>query len=245
MKTASRTLALVALAACVGCRGTDGRPNEAAPPGSDLERMQGMWEIVAFETARPNEGPGPDKVKAIRLTFTADHLVIAVGPDYRTHFDVTLDPNKDPKRMTVVEVNGSYPTNGATVRSGATQGRPGTAPRVGTAPKGGPVDPLTRSEWLYKFEGEQLVLAVADPGQPPPTDFKPRTFTPASTAKDAAPASPPTGRVDIVRLQKTTVPGTGGPRFGTAYGTSYGGTFRSGTYRSGTFRSTAPSTAKK
>ena len=33
--------------------------------GSDQERLQGMWEVVAFETARPNEGPGPDKIKAI------------------------------------------------------------------------------------------------------------------------------------------------------------------------------------
>lgn len=247
MKIASRAFVLLALFAAVGCgSGNSGSRStgEQIQPGSDLERMQGMWELVAFETARPGEGPGPDKIKAIRLTFTGEKLVIGVGVDYRTNFLVALDSSKEPKRMTVTEIDQfGRPTGGVTTaKSGGTQ-------RIGSAAKTGSVDPLARSEWIYKFEGDVLILAVADPGQPAPTDFTPRTFAPASTAKGAAPASPPGGRVDIVRLKKTTVPASGGTQYGTSFGT-YRGTFRSGTSfstsRFSTGRvSTAPSTAKK
>jgi len=242
MKTASRALVLVALFAALGCNGAEsgGRSeslNEQVQPGSDEAALQGMWEVLSFETFRPGEGPGPDKLKAIRLTFAGDKLVIGVGPDYRTYFTFVLDAGKNPKRMTVTESNPLGGSSGGvtTAKSGSTV-RAGTAPRTGTA-KGSAPSPLEVSNWIYKFEGDTLILAVADPGQPAPTDFTPRGFAAASTAKGAAPSASPGGRVDIVKLKKTTAPYSGG----TAGSTIRGGTSRYTTGRA----STAPSTAKK
>lgn len=249
MKTSPRVLlALLPLVALVGCRGAEsaGRSadtTDAVQPGTDAEKVQGMWEIVSFEAARPGDGPEPDKLKAIRLVFAADRLTISVGTGWQEQYVFTLDPTKDPRHMTLIEDDGRA------------RG-PGT-PRVGTVPGGTARKPEgEQSLWIYKFEGDTLVIAVADPGAPRPTDFTPRGIGGGSTAKGTAGKAPAGGRVDIIRLKRTNTP-AGGPRYGTAYGTPYGtyrGTYRYpstyystyrgtsfGTYR-GTYRGTYPST---
>lgn len=209
-----RILALVSAFALVGCRGAD--TVEPAPivdgegiePGSDLERLQGMWEIVEFQTANPRGGPDADKRQAIRLTFVGNKLIISIGTDWKEHFTVTLDPTKEPKQMTVVEVRDG---------SAAAADRSGTATEHAASAGG------ERAEWIYKFDGDTLVIAVADPNVPRPTTFTPRA---RAEAVGTAPAAAAAGRVDIVTLRKTTVAASPGPRYGTAAGY---GTYRSGT----------------
>lgn len=233
----TRLLALLPLVALVGCRGAEpGDRGDPVPPGSDLERLQGMWEIVDFQTARPGDGPNPEKQQAIRLAFAGDKLTITVGSptDWKEQFTVSLNASADPRQMTLVELTGP------------------SAPKATAARTGEP----ERSEWIYKFEGDTLVIAVADPGAPRPTDFSPRGVRGAG---GTAPATATGYRVDVVRLRKTNYPASAGPRFGTAagYGTyRYGssGGYRystypsSGTYRGGTYpyRGTAisPKTTK-
>ncbi len=230
MRTLVRLLPLFALLATVGCNGADpgdrsGDVDSGIEPGSDLAQIQGMWEITAFNAARPGDGPGPEKAKAIRLIFQGNKLTISVGSDYQAHFEVTLHPEANPKRMTVIESDGS-----------GNNARPGTAKSKGTVRATARSE--DQSEWLYKFEGETLVLAVADPGQPAPKDFTPRAFGGlAGTAKGSSPA-PTTGRVDIIRLKKTAMPAPGG-RFGTSRsGTSFSTGPRYSTSRVSTSRST-------
>lgn len=249
----TRLLALIPLFALVGCRGAEPEATvpdvlaEGVEPGSDLERLQGMWEIVDFQTARPGDGPDADKRQAIRLTFVGDKLTIGVGTDWKEQFTVVLDPTKDPRHMTVTE-EGGRPAPAGTARIGSGPQRPG-----GTG---------ERSEWIYKFEGDTLVIAVADPNSPRPTAFIPSGVRSASagTARSTAPSGPTTSaRVDVVRLRKTTFAANAGPRYGTAagYGTyrygsagkSYGtsrsyGTYRGySTYKGGTYRGTYRGTA--
>jgi uncharacterized protein (TIGR03067 family) len=240
MKIKFPLLALLPLLALVGCRGAQpgNRSADAAQAGPDSARLQGMWEIIEFRTARPGDGPDQSKLQAIRLTFAGDRLTISVGNQWSESFQVILDPTKDPKHMTVIEAGVRTPVGPATSR--------GTTVRVGTARSGGSVGPLERSEWIYKFEGDHLVIAVADPGAPRPTDFNPRGPGAAGTSGTAkgttarSGSNTTGGRVDVIRLRKTTAVGPGpGPGYGTYRGTSFG-TYR-GTYRGpSTFRGTAP-----
>ncbi|HJZ59873.1 MAG TPA: hypothetical protein VKE74_33335 [Gemmataceae bacterium] len=248
MKITTRLFAILPLLALVGCRGAEpGNRSADVEPGSDAERLQGMWEIIDFQAARGDK-PGPDKLQAIRLTFAGDRLTITVGTEWRENFTIILDPSKDPKHMTVIEDIGHAPV-GPSTSAGTSRGtsRVGTAPvgtaRAGTARGGsGPAGQLERSEWIYKFEGDTLVIAVADPGAPRPRDFTPRALAPVGTARGATAArADGGGRVDVIRLRKTNV-GVGGSR---PTGSTYGyGTSRGpgpGTYRTGsTFRGTAP-----
>jgi uncharacterized protein (TIGR03067 family) len=246
MKTAFPILALIPLVALVGCRGgesaTRSAEAEEVQAGSDLERLQGMWEIVEFRTAREGDGPNGEKQQAIRLVFAGDRLTISVGTDWKEHFTVSLDPTKDPRHMTLVEESG----------------RPLGTARAGTGPQRA-AGPGERSEWIYKFEGDTLVIAVADPDSPRPTEFTPKGIRGnVGTAKATAPAGQTTSaRVDVVRLRKTTVPASAGPRYGTAagygtyrYGTAGGYRYSTSpsysTYRGGTYRGTAisPKTSK-
>jgi uncharacterized protein (TIGR03067 family) len=226
MKTVARAFALLPLLALVGCSGAEpGNRSAEEQVGPDEQRLLGMWEVIEFQAARPGEGPAPDKLQAIRLVFTSDRLTISVGTEWKEHFQYTIDPTRDPKWMTVVEEDGRPRPTPGTNRT--------TAPAA--AYPGG-----ERSEWIYKFEGDTLVIAVADPGAPRPLDFTPRAFSAggAPQAAGAAPQPAAGGRVDVIRLRKTTMP-AGGPRYGygtyrgTAggYGTAYG-TYRGGGYPS-------------
>jgi uncharacterized protein (TIGR03067 family) len=178
-----RTLAFILLAAltafAVGCKKktdpTTGGGNIV--PGSDQDRLQGVWAIESVEEAK-KKGQRPDDLTGVRFQFKGDRLTIFEGSRVDVVFAFTLDTAQDPKVMTLVELG----HDGQPLRRGAT--RVGTAPRVDAGE-------VQKEEWLYKFEGDTLVLAVTkDPG-PRPTEFKPRAGQPQVPA------------VFIAKLKKT------------------------------------------
>jgi hypothetical protein len=83
----------------------------------------------------------------------------------------------------------------------------------GAAPEGTSKGKPKTIEYLYKFEGDALVLAVGTGDDPPrPTEFKPRaggTMTFTFTAGQPPPPEPPeplAPGVQVITLKKTDVP---------------------------------------
>lgn len=198
MRNAMRPFALCAVALAVavgGCKKKapdTGEPSPPAPAGGDRARLQGMWTIEALDDGSPATEKEREKLKDARLKFEGDTLTINERAE-DIKFTFALDESKAPKVMTLTEAGERRPSR-ATF-AGTKRG--GSAPPAGAEPPAA----ARKWQWIYKFEGESLVVAfVKDGGDSgsAPTEFKSRKgeFGPDKRV----PA------ITVITLKKTDVP---------------------------------------
>jgi uncharacterized protein (TIGR03067 family) len=172
--------------------GCDRKPGAQSDPeggpqagDSDRDRLQGVWAVEKYEAGDPERSPSPEEVKAFRFHFDGNKLRIRDDGEVASSF--VLDTASNPKVMIVTALD----ENGR--------------PRKGFASEG-----VDRSEWLYKFDGEALVLAVVE-GPTRPSNFTPR---PPAGRPPAIIVTPGTGpktvkddnyvpAVNVLRLKKS------------------------------------------
>ena len=200
MRTTAFVLLATLTAFVAGCGkkpGPQSGPEGDAPQGgSDQDRLQGVWAVEKFDAGDPERVPPPEELKAFRFHFDGGKLRIRDDGDFASSF--VLDTASNPKVMIVTALD----ENGRPRKRFASE-------------------EIDRSEWLYKFDGEALVLAVVEgPGQRP-SNFTPR---PSSGRPPAIVATPGKGphtvkddnyvpAVHILRLKKTNeAPPTPKPR---------------------------------
>jgi uncharacterized protein (TIGR03067 family) len=146
-----RTIALAALVALVGCS-KNAEPTSRAP--TDKDRFQGVWAVESVECGVELSAPVRQRMMDSRLHVHEYRFTLGTGDQWEFSTFVA-DWSKEPKVVTLYEV-------GADGQSlGPTKGIP---------------KPARARMWIYKFEGEKLVLGLlwgsnAD-SVPPPADFK-------------------------------------------------------------------------
>lgn len=187
MRTAAFPTLCILVVLTAGCRKTPpGSPGGEVPgPALDpeQEKFQGVWGVETWEaltTPERNEVE-KQKEKLARFVFHKDRLAVCVPPEPRDApveaipaeivASFTLHPDAQPKLLKAREFER---VNETTVE-----------------PSGN-----DRAEWIYKFEGEVLVIATTeftpiDAHRMRATDFKP---TPAARLEPG---------VSVVRLKKT------------------------------------------
>jgi uncharacterized protein (TIGR03067 family) len=120
-----------------------------------------------MDAGSPEEDPTPEKLRDDRLQIGGDRLTIVEGKDHhRESFSFTLDVSSDPKVMTLITLGDD--------------GKP----------------TKEKMEWIYKFEGDTLVVAFIKGGDA----GRLADFNGAAWAK-VTPGKPGVTRV---RLKKTT-----------------------------------------
>ena len=183
MRTAGVVLFAALAGAPVGCDRAAPAPApapEPAPPRAqtDKERLQGVWAIESIDTGDPKLKL-PEDFKKLRYQFRGDRIDTGLAGKFRRYAAVEVNDRTDPKVLTVTLLD----LAGKPFRpEGTFQAHP--------------------REWLYKFDGDTLVLAKADAAvfaeKPParPTGFEPKL--PDKTG----------GGVTVLRLKKTADPVT-------------------------------------
>ena len=221
-----RKLAIFALlavsTALLGC-GRKATPTAPDDPSGDRARLQGTWAIESFDDgdATGTEAERKRRLERIqqdRLTFDGNRLTIASPGGRATHLEFGLDATKDPKVMDVYEVRdfgpGSVGTFRGTYRGTYRTGTPRGTYRTGTA-RGTQANRTPgglRREWIYKFDGDTLVIALSTSDSKRPTEFKARKWK----FEKGQPEEP---GVFVIRLKKTNTPAGGTPHGpGTARG---------------------------
>ena len=155
MRTAALILLASLCALAVGCKkkpdtGTD--ESVRIVPGSDLERFQGVWGVEKMDSGRRVEDFPPEEVARAMESLKQS----------RFQFDsksVSMNLLGRQERASFVLDETQNPK----------------AMYLTESREGGPAS--NRSEWIYKFEGDYLVLAFAEGGQRP-TEFKARAGQP-------------------------------------------------------------------
>jgi uncharacterized protein (TIGR03067 family) len=169
MRTLSGILVVVLIVSVVGCRkkpdssggGPTAEPQLLGESASkDSALAQGAWQVTKVELGEP-EGPSETDLREITVVFKDNLITVSLGKGARQrHAVFTLDTTHSPKWFDVTESNE----------------RGGTAPVRSLATQRGGKDfesQRPKSKGLYKFDGDQLILAMGEPDGPRPTDFKP------------------------------------------------------------------------
>lgn len=150
---------LVLLVSLCGCaRSAKPDLDRAFPEGSDAARLQGKWALEAMELG-DGKSASAALLKNVWFEFTGNRCTCSIRglPDDCT-FELT--ESDEPKRMrlrAIEEIDGG--------RRAVTKVK---------GPDGVYRDRAMDESYLYKFDGEQLVLAVALGGGPVPDSFEPR-----------------------------------------------------------------------
>ncbi|MCE9530457.1 MAG: hypothetical protein K8T89_04900 [Planctomycetes bacterium] len=132
---------------------------------ADSERLQGVWACESLDTGDPKQKLPPDlRVEDFRIHIKGNRLGKGLANGPLQHLSFTLQAGATPKVMTVTFL-----------------GKDGL-PYNDRGPGAKSKDPAPSREWLYKFDGDKLVLAVLDaaifsPPCPPPADFVARPWT--------------------------------------------------------------------
>jgi uncharacterized protein (TIGR03067 family) len=162
--------------------GPDGGPRG---DGSDQDKLQGVWAVEKYDTGEPDRGPPADEIQKVRVHFDGNKIRM----NGRLKFSMVLDTASNPKVMIVTEVN----------EDGKPQER-----------FGGEKGEIERVEWLYKFDGDSLVLAILDGPGKRPSNFTPRPSSGDRPFITGGPKGVKTIKddnyvpaVNILRLQKT------------------------------------------
>ncbi|MBM3979318.1 MAG: TIGR03067 domain-containing protein [Planctomycetes bacterium] len=205
IRVTTLALALAALAGC-GKKAETGAPSGA---GGDRDRLQGTWAIETFdegrhqnhakyetlEDVRPPNPADPEDIAAVRLTFDGDRLTIALYGETKDALTVVLDETANPKVLKLTEVLDA---------DARPRGTFAGTKRGGPAPAREP----EKQEWIYKFDGDKLVVAFSKGGDGPrPTEFKARLRS-EENGKEVP-------RVTVVTLKKTDAPPPARPRYTT------------------------------
>lgn len=212
------------------------RPTAPNAPSADVltgdtKAIQGAWAVVSVEDGRIENLTGEARkdaealMKEVRLVFDGNRMIIIErGEDEPVPF--SLDESKTPRVMTL-SLGGSGasapragtaygPTRPGTSFSTArpatsystfrTTGRTGTAPGSGSAPEG------QTWRWIYKLDGDNLMVAFIKSNKTLlPTEFKAR-------AGSNEPGQPAVPGVTVITLKRTNEPLPTRPRAGTQVG---------------------------
>lgn len=138
---------------------TDAPEGKAASP-RDHDRLQGTWAVESLDAGEKEDSGKRAESKKDRFKFEGDKLTL-VTPREDEQFTFALDETKTPKELTLTEMSDGPPSPGNPTVRGTT---------VVAEPE------REKLEWIYKFEGETLVLALAnrerDTKGSRPTEFK-------------------------------------------------------------------------
>ena len=181
-------LAFVAVALLTTCS-CSRKAEEAVPPPegeagepktpADADRLQGVWACVSLDTGDPSQKlPPGQRVEDIRIHIQKNRMGIGLVSGPLQPLSFTLQEATTPKVMTVTYV-----------------GKDGL-PYRDRGPGATSKEPAPSREWLYKFDGDRLVLAKLDtaifaPPCPRPSDFVARPWSEHSPG------------VQVWRLRKT------------------------------------------
>ncbi len=251
----------------VGCSRPNALPPDGLPidvgPGAvaDKKQFQGIWAVESIETADPKDKPTPDQISGVRFIFEGNTFrVYEKGRTYQDRFAFALDTTGDPKAVILTELdeddrpvrntNGPSQYTPATVRYSTAKAystsRTYSTSSYSTSRGGDMYGSLARIEWIYKFEGESLVLAFSRgmTGKRP-ASFKPEAGTPSrdrgatksSSGGPYQPGVPATLVVRLKRVDEPLPPVVKRPRYGsTSYGTYRGTSYSTRPYPAGTYR---------
>lgn len=140
---------MVLLFALVGC--SKNAPTTAR--NTDKDRLQGVWAVESVEGDELSP-PERQRMTAARLHVQGERFTLGEGDNWEFSTFVT-DWVREPKTLILYEVNAD-----------------GSSPSAG---RGIPKPARTRS-WIYKFDGDKLVLAFlrtsGTDSAPAPADFK-------------------------------------------------------------------------
>jgi uncharacterized protein (TIGR03067 family) len=174
-----RIFALLLLTAvtAVGC---SKKPDTASDSGTtasgDQSRLQGVWAVESLDAGAPIEDLKLEELLKTRFQFQGERLSIVDGKHWE-RMSISLQEKSDPKVMVMTELN--------------EKGEPERI--MVTANKS--LDPK-KQEWIYKFEGDLLVIAIAKDEGARPTEFKGR-------ARSFEPGKPEVAPIFVVKLKKT------------------------------------------
>jgi uncharacterized protein (TIGR03067 family) len=124
----------------------------------DLARLQGIWRVEKYDAADPITAPPPAVLATMRYSFEGKKLQVErniLDKKITETFTFELDLNSDPRGMLVTRVDEA--------------GKPLQAPYI------------ANEQWIYKWDGDDLVLAKSGPNRPsafvpkPPSDRPPNT----------------------------------------------------------------------
>src|SRR3954471_16806114 len=77
-----------------------------AAADSDLDKLQGTWQLVAMEV-EGHEAPA-DELKDRNAVYEGDRLSLRAGETVRRRGIVTLEPGRSPKAMNTWDQDGPY-----------------------------------------------------------------------------------------------------------------------------------------
>ena len=144
-----RIIALAALVALVGCSKNTAPTRDT----TERDRFRGVWAVESVECGVELSAPARQRMMDSRLHVHENRFTLG-GGDQWEFYTFAVDGSGEPKKLLLHETkpDGSAP---------ATKGIPKAAKAKG---------------WIYKFEGEKLVLAFlrddSSDSVPPPADFK-------------------------------------------------------------------------
>jgi uncharacterized protein (TIGR03067 family) len=156
-----RLTALLLFAALTALAGGCGSSSPANPSAADKQRAQGTWVPVKVELVPAEAAPPEEELKKISATLKGDLLTITnAGAKEKQYALVTLDGSRSPGWVDFTESDET-----GSIKPKAPPGAKGPA-------GGGAGDiPPTRMLGIYKFEGDQLIVALGAPDGRRPTEF--------------------------------------------------------------------------
>jgi uncharacterized protein (TIGR03067 family) len=170
----------------VGCQKpsvSTGNGNEGSGDGnqSDRDRLQGVWLFESIDTG--DAKMKMEKSRDARIQFQGDKVIITESKnDSGEWFSMSLDTTKEPKWMTLKRLDSSG------------------NPLPQTLANANPIN----EEWIYKFDGDALNIAIGAPIDPwkssRPTDFKAQAWVVPKNGQAASPS------VMLWHLKKTDEP---------------------------------------
>lgn len=144
MRTLSLTAAL--LLAIAGC-GKD-KPSSGGTEADDLKTLgASKWGIAKIDSG-DDKGPPAGFFDTLAIEVKGS-LAIAKDDGQEKHGTLKLDPAKSPREIDITQ-----------------------ADKDGKPAGDGPDRPAETVKGIYKFEGDTIVIAVASPKVPRPTEFK-------------------------------------------------------------------------
>jgi uncharacterized protein (TIGR03067 family) len=176
--------AFVTLVALAGC-GPRSAPEVLSPELSgDSGKLQGLWAVESAGDGRHSSGEWLEELRTGRLKFDGNRLTLAARETV-IKFTFTVDEDRNPKVLALTEVVEGEPK----VRFGPK----GAGPTSSSGPQ--------QWNWIYKFEGETLVVAFEKFGKAGehPTEF-------AARPPVLEPGKLPVPGVTVLRLKLIAAP---------------------------------------
>lgn len=80
--------------------------DDPARAPSDLDRLQGVWQLVAME--RDGESAAPEELTRDTATYEGNRITLRSGEKVRRRGIITLDPSRTPKAINTWDLDGPF-----------------------------------------------------------------------------------------------------------------------------------------